>query len=117
MTRAVLCIAALALPGCYEATVRSGLPPSQTPARTFEHWQHAFVFGLLDASGPYRLDRLCPDGWAEVTVETSAAGGFLTLVTLGIYSPQNVTVVCALPGARGTHEWRYEGPPAEGPLP
>ena len=54
------------------------------------------VYGIAELSGPYNLDAVCPEGWAELTTETSFANGFVDAVTYGIYSPQRVTVRCAV---------------------
>jgi Bor protein len=83
--------------GCFRTTVRSGHPPG--PAVRFEAWHHGFVAGIIEQSGPYPLDQLCPDGWAEVRAKTDPLDVLLTVATATIYTPQVTTVVCAEKGA------------------
>jgi len=59
------------------------------------------LFGLVEASGPYDLERICPEGWSEVTLQPDAFTALAGLVTLFIYSPSRVTIVCAAPGVQG----------------
>jgi len=115
MTRK-LCTVVLALglttAGCFTTHVRSGLPEGHAPVEGRERWHSGFVLGVAEASGPYDLAHLCPQGWAEITTETSFWNGVVDLVTSGIYNPQTITVRCAAlppppPGA----------PPPPGPPP
>ena len=96
-----LSLLALALlgSGCYRTTVRSGLPPS-TAAEGYENrWQSGWFLGALRGSGPHELSALCPDGWAEVHTRGNFVTGLVTLASLGIYAPHQLTVVCAsIPG-------------------
>ncbi len=96
--RAALALAlAAAAGGCFRATVRSGEPPGSVPPGYDEKWHHGLVGGLIQLSGPYALDRVCPDGWAEVQAKTDPLDSLLNLVTTTLYSPQAVRVVCAVP--------------------
>lgn len=88
--------------GCFRSVVRSGEPPGDAPAAYDERWHSGWVGGLIEASGPHALDQACPEGWAEVRVETDPLHSFLNVVTLYIYSPQAVTVICAAKGGRET---------------
>jgi hypothetical protein len=81
--------------GCAPATVRSGLPPATAAPRHYDKWHAAFLFGALEASGPYDLGRLCPDGWSEISVGHDPFTVLAGAVTLFIYSPARVSVVCA----------------------
>ena len=99
---ALLGILAVALVGgCYRTTVRSGLPPGDAPDDYDRTWHSGFLLGFLETGGPYPVREICPQGWAEVHTSTNILQGLLTLVTYGIYTPQNVTVVCASPGVPG----------------
>jgi hypothetical protein len=93
MTRALLL--ALLTAGCAHTTLRSGLPPGDSPRAYTDKWHAAFLFGLVEASGPYDLDGICPSGWSEVTLEPDPFTALAGLVTLFIYSPSRVTIVCA----------------------
>jgi hypothetical protein len=91
----------LLLTSCFRATVHSGLPPGDAPDPYENRWHSAWLLGSVEASGPYPLREICPHGWAEVHSSTNLLQGLLTGVTYGIYSPQNVTIVCAAAGAPG----------------
>jgi hypothetical protein len=92
-----LALCALLLPGCYTTTVSSGRPAAPARIEYDEKWHSGVVYGIAELSGPHDLEKICPDGWSEITTETSFLNGFVDAVTYGIYSPQNVTVRCALP--------------------
>jgi hypothetical protein len=80
---------------CYTTSVRSGAAPGRTPVGYDDHWHHGFLWGIAEASGPYDIDQICPEGWAEVKTETTFLTGLVEVLALGIYSPQSVTLVCA----------------------
>jgi hypothetical protein len=98
------------LTACYTTTVRSGRLADPRPAMVVEGLQavsfdarihHGFVYGIVEAGDHYSLEHICPQGWAEVTTERDVITGLLHSVTLGLYSPQTVTIRCAaqsLPG-------------------
>lgn len=95
--RSALLVFALLATGCIQTHVYSGLPPGDPPKGYEDRWHVSYLFGLKEGSGPYNLDQLCPDGWSELTVTpdffTSVAG----LMTLYLYTPNRVTIVCARP--------------------
>lgn len=88
---------ALALPllGCATTTLRSGEPPGRTAAGFDERWHPGFLFGTLRGVTRYDLDGACPRGWAEIRIEPDPFTLLAGAVTLFIYSPSRVTVVCA----------------------
>lgn len=92
-------LAALASAGCFRTVVRSGHPPAEAPESHDERWHSGWVGGLIEASGPHSVAEACPEGWAEVRTETDPLHSFLNVLTTFIYSPQEVTVVCAAKGA------------------
>ena len=98
---------ALALNGCAATTVRSGLPPGNTARGFDERWQPAFLFGVVPGTEPYDLARICPQGWAQVTINRDPFTLLAGLITLFIYSPSRVTIVCGVHGAGGIPP--YEG--------
>lgn len=83
---------------CYTTTVRSGKPPAEATIEYDGKWHSGLVWGLAELSGPYDLSEICPQGWAEITTETSFVNGLVDAVTSSIYSPQSVTVRCAAGG-------------------
>ncbi|HEX9618818.1 MAG TPA: hypothetical protein VF989_01720 [Polyangiaceae bacterium] len=97
MTRRLVaaCLVGLLLAGCFRAKVRSGLPPHRVAPSEDYAWHHGFLFGLIEASAAPDLERICASGWSEISTELDPLTAAATLVTLGLYSPQRVTVVCA----------------------
>jgi len=99
MRLATAVAAAIAVGGCYRATVRSGLPPGNVPDAYDDRWHSGWFLGAVETSGPYPLEEICKEGWAEVHTSTNLLQGLLAFLTYGIYTPQTVTVVCALSNA------------------
>ena len=96
MTRQLTWVAlSLALSGCWRTTIRSGLPPGEEAKDYDERVHQALVLGTLETRKPHALADLCPMGWSEIHVRKGFLNGLLTVITLGIYSPQTVTVVCS----------------------
>jgi hypothetical protein len=77
--------------------VHSGNPPGDAPEDHDEKWHHGNLAGTVEGSGPHRLDRLCPAGWAEVHSETDPIQTVLHVLTWTMYAPQTVQVVCVAP--------------------
>jgi hypothetical protein len=96
MYRAALtCLAACLLLGCATTTLRSGEPPGKTANGFDERWHPGFLFGTVRGVTRYDLNRACPNGWAEIRVEPDPFTLLAGVVTLFVYSPSRVTVVCA----------------------
>ncbi len=95
-------VTAFAASGCYTTTIRSGRPAGQAPMEADARWHSGFLLGNQEASGPYDMDRICPEGWATIDTETSFGNGVVELVTVGVYNPQTVTVTCAAPAPKQT---------------
>ena len=115
-TYSMVCAAALLsqLAGCYATTLRSGLTPEPKPrVELDERWHHGVIWGIAELSGPYDLKKLCPNGWAEVTTETSFLNGLLSSITSSLYTPQTVTVRCTGAEAEGEPQESGEAGPDE----
>jgi hypothetical protein len=93
--RALSLLWCLALTGCATTTLRSGEPPGKTAAGFDERWHPGFLFGTVRGFSRYDLGHACPNGWAEIRVEPDPFTILAGAVTLFIYSPSRVTVVCA----------------------
>jgi hypothetical protein len=91
--------------------VRTGLPAGQIAEGYDARWHDSFLFGTLEPGRPEPLDKICPHGWSEIRIDASFSAALLEWTTLGIYTPANVTVVCASP------DNVYVGAPGETPLP
>lgn len=87
--------ASLLLCGCATTTLRSGEPPGKTAAGFDERWHPGFLFGTVRGAAPYDLARACPQGWAEIRIEPDPFTILAGAITLFIYAPSRVTVVCA----------------------
>jgi len=86
---------------CGGTTVYSGAPPGRVPPGYADRWHSAFLFGAIPVDATYDLDRLCPEGWAEVRLVPDEFTTLLGLFTLFVYSPTRLTVVCAAPPGSG----------------
>lgn len=111
MTQVRLYLVALAACiGCATTTVNSGRPPLD-PAESYdERWHSAFLWGLVPGGEPYNLAKICPHGWSQVTVGRDPFTLLASVLTLFIYSPARITIVCAMPAGPRL-------PPAEGYAP
>lgn len=85
------------LTGCYATTIKSGETPGHYAERGKNHWHHGMLAGSQELSGPYDLGEMCADGWAEIETDTSAVDALVGFATFNIYSPQRVSVECAVP--------------------
>jgi hypothetical protein len=92
---ALTLISALLCVGCATTTLRSGEPPGKTAAGLDEKWHAGFLFGTIHGVQRYELSRACPHGWSEIRVEPDPFTLLAGAVTLFVYSPSRVTVVCA----------------------
>jgi hypothetical protein len=96
---------------CAPTTLRSGFPAGRTAPGYDGKWHSSFVFGLVDGGERYDLAQICPKGWSEVRADMSFVQGVILVLSVFVYAPSRVTIVCANTG---------DGPPAPegaGPLP
>jgi hypothetical protein len=101
MKRLVIVVALLVLAGCWRTTIRNGgTPIGQTPIEYDNLWHNGLIYGIAELSGPYDLQKVCPQGWSEIHTETDFLAGLVTALTFNIYTPQRVTVRCAAGGPR-----------------
>jgi len=93
------------LPGCIATRVYSGLPPGVAPQGYEHRWHVSYLFGTTEGTKPYDLARLCPDGWSELVVAPDVFTTLAGIVTLYLYTPNRVTIVCAeRPPETSAHE-------------
>jgi hypothetical protein len=81
---------------CFHQVVQTGRPPGNTIVD--KPWVATWVFGLV-AAPEIDVRRECPTGAAVITTEQSFMNGLVAVVTLGIYTPQHVTITCATSSA------------------
>lgn len=94
---------------CAATIVRSGLPASQVPEGYEDRWESSWFWGTL-APAAGDLSTICPDGWSEIRAEAHAPTALLGWLTLGIYTPSNLTITCA------AKDGAIAAPPGEEPL-
>jgi len=85
-----LCIALST--ACYHQVVQTGRPAGTTTID--KPWVTTWLWGLVPAA-EIDVRRECPSGLATVVTEQSFANGLVGALTLGIYTPQHVTITCA----------------------
>lgn len=95
LRRAASLVTLLLLSGCAETRLYSGMPPGEPPRGYDEHWHTAFAFGLVDGSGEYDLDALCPGGWSEISIAPDFFTVLAGAITLFVYTPNRLTIICA----------------------
>ena len=89
---AALLGAVVALSGCYNATIETGLPPGN---QTLEKaWASGWVFGLVPPSTVETASR-CPNGVARVETKLSFLNMLVSIITFSIYTPMHIQVTCA----------------------
>ena len=101
-SRTSLVVCALLLSGCFHQIVQTGRTPGTTVVE--RPWTATWLWGLVPAD-EISVVAQCPNGVATIETQQSFANGLVGLITLGIYTPQEVKVTCAsggaaLPGAR-----------------
>ncbi len=93
MRRSVaLVIGAVALSGCYHATIETGLAPSATVID--KPWAHGFVFGLVPPS-TVETQQKCPKGVSKVETQMSFVNAVASALTWSLYTPLSIKVTCA----------------------
>ncbi len=92
--------------GCFHQVVNTGRTPGTTVVD--KPWVSTWLWGLV-AAQPIDARQACPTGVAVITTEQSFVNGLVGAVTLGIYTPQHVTITCASGGTaslpRGAKEF------------
>ena len=89
-TAATLLLVGLA--GCYHATVETGLTPS--PQTIEKKWASSWVYGLVPPS-TVETQAKCANGVAKVETQLSFLNQLVGVLTLGIYTPMEITATCA----------------------
>ena len=85
----------LVLSGC-KVQVRY---PSEFPSKTVITNEAIFLFWGLIGEKNYEVNDLCPQGRVyEVKIYSTILQTTYTILSLGIYSPRTVTIVCSIRG-------------------
>lgn len=88
----MLALTTFLLTGCFHQVVNTGVTPAPGQA-TITKTAPLYFFGLVGAEVDTVAD--CPTGAAVIETEQTFVNGLLGVVTLGIYTPQTVTITCA----------------------
>ena len=95
--KGALVVAALlfVLPGCYHATIDTGL----TPGTEVIHQKFAscWIYGLVPPKTVEAASK-CPHGVARVETQYSFLNWLVGSLTFGIYTPMEIKVTCASAG-------------------
>lgn len=91
LTGLALLALVLVVSGCYHSIIDTGLQPGRTAYHG--KWETAWLNGLI----PVEVDArgACNGPWARVETQQSFLNGLVTLLTLGIYAPHEVEIICA----------------------
>lgn len=85
--------------GCYHAVIDTGLAPGTQTIQ--KEWAHSFIDGLVPPD-VVTTAAACPHGVARVETQHSFLNELAAFLTLGIYTPMQITVTCAATGAMAT---------------
>jgi hypothetical protein len=80
------------LTGCFHQVVDTGLPRSTTTVTKSFH--PSYLFGLV-AGSPIDVRQQCPSGIAVASTRQTFANGVVGMLTLGIFTPHEVSITCA----------------------
>ncbi|HWN19272.1 MAG TPA: Bor family protein, partial [Gemmatimonadales bacterium] len=61
-----------------------------------QKWASSWIYGLVPPKTVETASK-CPDGVAKVETQLSFLNGVVHILTLGIYTPMDIRVTCALP--------------------
>jgi hypothetical protein len=93
-SRTIVLLAALPLlGGCFHATIETGLTPSTQVLE--RKWASSWIYGLVPPKTVEAAGR-CPNGVAKVETQLSFLNQVVHILTLGIYTPMDIRVTCAL---------------------
>jgi len=79
--------------GCYHATIETTATPSTVVIE--QGFASSWVYGLVPPSTVETAAK-CPNGVSKVETQLSFVNGLVGVLTLGIYTPMNIKVTCAV---------------------
>lgn len=82
------------LAACFHATIETGLAPSTKVLE--QKFASSWIYGLVPPKTVETASR-CPDGVAKVETQLSFLNQVVHVLTLGIFTPMDIRVTCALP--------------------
>ena len=85
-------LAVIGLSGCYHATVNTGIEPGARQVQ--QPWAKGFIFGLVPPNPLNVMDECDDAGVASVETQLSFLNQLVSGLTLGIFTPMEITVTC-----------------------
>ena len=84
----------LCVPGCFRDATVTGLPVADEPA--LEDWRNHFLYGVVRGikTDDVDLDEVCPQGVARIETKQNGWNGLVSVLTIGIYTPQKLNIYC-----------------------
>jgi hypothetical protein len=79
---------------CATHAIKYSNPKAAAASGTVHEVNQAFFLWGLAGGDEIDLDRMCPAGVRRIESRHSAGDQFLSLITVGIYSPMSVDVEC-----------------------
>jgi hypothetical protein len=95
MRRLALTLSMMALllaSGCHNVTY---IAKSRAPSAVQVEEDMNFFFWGLGGTGEVHTEKMCPTGVSKINTREEPLDVFLTIITLGIYSPRTAIVTCA----------------------
>ena len=80
---------------CYHATIETGATPSSTVIK--QAFASSWIYGLVPPKTVNAASQ-CPNGVARIETQLSFVNQLVGFLTLGIYTPMEITVTCAASG-------------------
>lgn len=93
--RRLAVLSCFVLVGCYHANIETGRAPGSQ--RIEKGWAGCFLWGLVPPE-PVKAQQTCTAGVSKVETQHSFLNGLVGALTLGIYTPIDISVTCAAPG-------------------
>ena len=85
-------LAVIGLSGCYHATVNTGIEPGARQVQ--QSWAKGFIYGLVPPNPLNVMDECDDAGVASVETQLSFLNQIVSFLTLGIFTPMEITVTC-----------------------
>ena len=89
-------LALVAGSACYHATIETGATPSAVVIK--KAFASSWIYGLVPPS-PVQTASQCANGVARIETQLSFVNQLVGFLTLGIYTPMEITVTCAAAGS------------------
>jgi hypothetical protein len=80
--------------GCYHASVETGMKPGANKIE--KDWAASWVFGLVPPE-TIEAQSKCTTGVSKVETQHSFLNSLVGILTIGIYTPIDITVTCGPP--------------------